>query len=953
MKTSALPSTETSQRFQWCSLAEFTGADQGFDPGHNEFPEGASEWSDGISRRRFLEVMAASIAMAGAAGCTRQPREEIVPYVRKPEALTEGKPLFFATAMDFGGSARGMLVRSDEGRPTKIEGNPEHPASLGRSSVHMQAALLELYDPDRSDTVMHEGETATWEGLLETLTEQTARWKQNGGTGVRLLTRRIGSPTLQEQIQQFLKRYPQARWYQHDPAFPESPLRTRSHLEKADIILSLDADLFGPGAADVRHALEFARRRRTLDNPIRLYVVESMPSLTGSMADHRRALNPAEIVAFAKALVDTLGNPEAAPDPWVKALVRDLQAHRGRCLVVAGDFQPSQVHELARTINEMLGSVGATIDYPAFSQTGTTPGSLRDLVEELNAGKVEDLIIFGGNPVYDAPVDLGFADALTKARFALHFGLYRDETAARCKWHAPESHFLESWSDAQSPDGALSIIQPLIEPLNPTHSVHELFAALLGQIPTTGYDIIRAAWKQRHPGDDFEDFWRKTLHDGVTSAPVAQSHSQTAPEQASVPATAELSAGGLQLIIRPDPFVLDGRYANSAWLQELPRPFTKLTWENAAHISTKTAQDWKLEQGDVVELLYRGRKLEVPVWILPGHADGCVTVYLGYGRSAAGRVGNGCGYNAFALQTSDTPWGGAALDLHKTGKRHEFAVRQENQRMEGREPVRVANVNSPKVNDETPGPGDSLLPGFSYPRSAWGMVIDLNTCIGCSACTIACQAENNIPVVGREQVMRGRAMHWIRVDRYYEGAPENPRMYHQPVPCMHCEKAPCELVCPVAATVHDHEGLNLMVYNRCVGTRYCSNNCPYKVRRFNFLQYSDNRTPQYKLMRNPEVTVRMRGVMEKCTYCVQRISAARIAADVENRPIRDGEVVPACAQACPADAITFGDIHDPQSRVFALRKEPSHYALLAELNTRPRTTYLARLRNTNPEIGDL
>lgn len=934
---------------QWCTLDELAGTDPASGSVHDEFPAGAAEWPEEISRRRFLEVMAASLAMAGASGCTRQPREEIVPYVHQPEGLTMGKPLFFATAMELGGSARGMLVRSDEGRPTKIEGNPDHPASLGRSSVHMQAALLALYDPDRSNTVMRKGQTATWEGLLEVLSGNAVRWRQNGGAGVRFLTRRIASPTLQGQIQQFLERYPQARWHLHDPAFPEAPLPARLRVEKADVILCLDADIFGPGAMEVRTALEFARRRRPENGLNRLYAVESMPSLTGAMADHRRALRPDEILAFAQAVSDALPNPGAASDPWVGALVRDLQAHRGRSLIVAGDFQPEPVHALARALNEALGNVGATIEYPAQTASGARPGSLKELVAELNAGKVQDLMILGGNPVYDASADLGFVDALKKARFTLHLGLYRDETAEHCEWHAPESHFLESWSDARASDGSLSLVQPLIDPLYPTHSAHELFAALLGQIPSSGYEIVRAAWKQRHPGEDFEEFWRKTLHDGITAA-AASPNTQAIPPPVRQPAAEAPAGDGLQLIIRPDPFVLDGRYANNAWLQELPRPFTKLTWENAVHLSVKTAQDWKLEHGDVVELRYQGRKLEAPVWILPGHADGCVTVYLGYGRTAAGRVGNGRGFNAFSLQTSDAPWGGPALELAKTGKRHSFAVRQENQRMEGRAPVQVANAHAPSVPEEASPPSESLYPAVAEKQAAWGMVIDLNTCIGCSACTIACQAENNIPVVGREQVIRGRVMHWIRVDRYYEGSPENPRMLHQPVPCMHCENAPCELVCPVAATVHDEEGLNLMVYNRCVGTRYCSNNCPYKVRRFNFLQYSDTTTPQFKLMHNPEVTVRMRGVMEKCTYCVQRISAGRIAADAENRPIRDGEVVPACAQACPADAIIFGNIRDSKSRVSALREDPHHYALLGELNTRPRTTYLARLRNPNPEI---
>ncbi|MDR3402366.1 MAG: Fe-S-cluster-containing hydrogenase [Chthoniobacter sp.] len=920
----------------------------------DEFAPGAAEWPDELSRRRFLQIMAASLALAGGGGCTRLPHGEILPYVRQPEVLVPGQQLYFASAMDFGGAAQGLLVRSNEGRPTKIEGNPDHPASLGRSSVHAQAELLSLYDPARSHTAVKLGHPDTWENLLGELLPQIAQWKERAGAGVHLLTPRIGSPTLRAQLGQFLAKFPKARWHLHDAAFPESPLPVRTYLDRAEVVLSLDADLFGYGAAQAQNALAFAKSRRREEGPGRLYAVESTLSLTGAMADHRRALAPHALVVFAKSLAAAITGGTMPTDAWSAALVRDLQKHRGHAVVLAGDFQPAGVHEAAREINEALGNIGQTIDYLAPADADLPRSDLGELVAAMQRGEVDSLLILRGNPAYDAPADLSFAAALAKVPFSIHLGLYPNETAPLCRWHVPESHFLEAWSDARAFDGAESIAQPLIEPLYPSRSIHEFLAVLLEQVPTTGYEIIRAAWQQRHQGKDFESFWRKTLHDGVAMAAAAPASPKTVPPANPRASLGREASATLELVIRPDPHILDGRFAENAWLQELPKPFTQLTWENAALLSPQTAKSHHLEHGDIVELRYRTRTLRLPVWILPGQAEGCVTVHLGYGRSRAGEVGTGLGGNAFALQTSDAPWGGAGLEMYKIAGGHIFSTTQSQRDMAGRDPVRVVTPDkmTPELaKGEEPESTETLFPAWKYDGPAWGMVIDLTACIGCSACTIACQAENNIPVVGREQVLRRREMHWIRVDRYFEGDESAPQLLHQPVPCMHCENAPCELVCPVAATVHDHEGLNVMVYNRCVGTRYCSNNCPYKVRRFNFLQFTDDHSPTLKLMRNPNVTVRMRGVMEKCTYCLQRISAARITAEKEQRRIRDGEVVPACAQACPADAIVFGDIRDPASRVSAMRASPRQYSLLAELNTRPRTTYLARVRNPNPEIG--
>ena len=907
----------------------------------DEFPPGSAEWDAGLSRRGFIGLAAASLALAGSA-CTRQPREAIVPYVKQPEELQLGRPLLYATAMALGGQVHGLLVRSREGRPVKIEGNPDHPATLGLSTLHMQSALLDLYDPTRSQSVLHGGEQATWSDFLGALLAKSPRWKENEGVGLRLLSTEINSPTLRAQIERFLSRYPKAKWHRHDAAFPVRPAETIHTFEHADVILSLDCDFLRGGEMPLRDAHQFALRRRKENALNRLYVAESMPSITGAMADHRRALAPRELIAFAQRLVRAVQeNGSAAGDEWAAAVARDLLKHRGRSLVLAGAFQP-ELHAAARAINEALGNVGETIEYRTNADSGHA-GTLAELARDMRAGAVEAVCILGGNPVFTAPADVDFTQALSKVPFTVYLGSHRDETAARCGWHLPESHFLESWSDARSIEGVESIVQPLIEPLYATISAHELLAALTLGVPGTSYEIIRASWRERYAAQgDFETFWRRTLHDGFAQLPPA---APSAPPPLASPQASPPPAGsGLELIIRPDPHILDGRFRSNGWLQELPRPMTKLTWENAAHLSLRTAQSQNLQHGDIVDLTYRGRTIRAPIWVLPGHADGCLTIHLGHGADGHD------GFDAFRIQTSDAPWGGPGLEIRSTGKRHTFATTQTHQEMAGREPVHVDDPGRKGEYEPPPRTEQTLYEPYTYGRPAWGMVIDLGTCIGCSVCTIACQAENNIPVVGREQVLRGREMHWIRVDRYYEGDAHAPRILHQPVPCMHCENAPCEVVCPVAATVHDHDGLNLMVYNRCIGTRYCSNNCPYKVRRFNFLQYTDQKSPSLKMARNPEVTVRMRGVMEKCTYCVQRIAAVRIEADKESREIRDGEVVPACAQACPADAIVFGDINDPASRVAKLRQDPRHYALLAELNTRPRTTYLAKTRNPNPEV---
>lgn len=916
-------------------------------PRLDEFPAGANDWPDEFSRRKFLKLMGASIALASGAGCTRNPPEKIVPYRDQPEEIVPGQPLFYASALTLGGYARGVLVETHEGRPTKIEGNQMHPASLGASDVFMQAELLTLYDPGRSKSVMKRGQPATWEDLLGEFATAGQKWQTNGGAGLRVLTTHETSPTFLEQMRRLLAKYPAAKWHEFEPLGKPEP--AIYHFEKSEVIVSLGADFLASGPSCLRYARDFSGARLRGDRMSRLYVAESTPTLTGAMADHRLVVPPGELDEFAKAL-------SSGTDPRAREIANDLQANRGRSVVIAGDFESPALQQTARDLNQSLGNVGVTVEYPAAPEN--LARELKELVAEINAGAVETLVIIGGNPVHDAPADFNFAALLRKIPRVVHLGLYQDETGALSTWHAPLAHELESWSDARSLDSAATIMQPMIEPIFAGRSRHELIAALLEETPSTSYDIVHSFWQAHGNTPDFEKSFRKSLHDGV-APPASASPADVAP--AAAPATETPGSNSLHLLIRPSARIVASHFANNAWLQELPDPITGIVWDNAALIGGRTAQKLKLASGDVVNLKFRGRSVHAPIFVLPGQADDCVTVHLGYGRRHAGSIGNGVGFNAAALQISDARWGGDGLELEKTGARHEFVTTQHHFQMEGRDLVRDGTFADfqkdaraiAKRGEPPPTSDESLYPPVTYGGHAWAMSIDLTTCFGCGVCTIACQAENNIPVVGKDQVARGREMHWIRVDRYLEDENGLTRTLYQPVPCMHCENAPCELVCPVAATVHSSEGLNQMVYNRCIGTRYCSNNCPYKVRRFNFLEYDANEFEQpatRKLMRNPDVTVRSRGVMEKCTYCIQRINAVKIDTEKANRPIRDGEITPACAQACPANAIVFGDLNDRESRVAKLRASPLSYGLLAELNTRPRTTYLARLRNPNREL---
>ena len=966
----------------WRSLEELAGSEEFQQALHREFPKGASEWLDTVSRRGFLQVMGASLGLAGMTACTKLPLEPIVPYVRQPENVVPGRPMYYATAVTLGGYASPVLVESHEGRPTKIEGNDLHPASQGGTDIFTQASLLGLYDPDRSQSVVSMGDQRSWTAFLQTIRGPLSAQKALQGAGIRILTTTITSPTLADQIRNFQKIYPQAKWHVYEPINRDNvlegaklafgtPVETRYDFSKADVIVSLDADFLYAGfPGNTRYIRDFAARRNPdSGNMNRLYVIESTPSSTGAKADHRWPARASEIVEIAGMIGERRqgqhGAVSSASDFAVGAF-QDLVNHRGSGIVIVGDHQPPVVHALAHTLNQELGNIGKTVFYsdPVDANPANQSESLKELSAAMQAGKIDLLIILSGNPAYDAPADLNFADALKSGKVPLrvHHGLYQNETAELCQWHVPATHELESWGDARAYDGTVSIIQPLIAPLYNGKSAIEFIAMLSGQADATGYDLTRAYWQKQHTGADFDQFWRKSLHDGwIEGTAFAPKSLSAKPVSATQLASADANA--IELNIRRDSTIYDGRFSNNGWLQELPKPMSKLTWDNAVQMGPKMAGRLGIKSEDVVELSVNGKKITGPVWIQAGHPDNSVTITLGYGRTRAGRVGTAQGFNAYTLRTSANPWI-TTLDQppRKTGETYKLATTQGMQSMDtpdgGTRPlVRETRLEEYKkepnfAKEDEVSKDITLYPNYPYEKQeyAWGMSIDLNKCVGCNNCIVACQSENNIAVVGKEQVVIGRHMHWIRVDAYYQGDRDNPRAFFQPVPCMQCENAPCEVVCPVGATSHSTEGLNDMVYNRCVGTRYCSDNCPYKVRRFNFLLFQDWETQQYKMMRNPDVSVRSRGVMEKCTYCVQRINQHRIDAEREDRKITDSELQTACQQSCPADAIVFGNVNDPNSRVSKLKAQARNYSLLGELNTRPRTTYLAEVRNPNPEL---
>ncbi len=1084
----------------WRSLEELADSPAFREFVQREYPQHAEEWDDPIERRTFLKLMGASLALAGLSGCVYQPPEKIVPYVKQPEEEVPGKALYFATASTLGGIATPLLAKSTEGRPTKLEGNPDHPNSrngdsneLGSSAtdIFSQASVLTLYDPDRSQTALYRDESRPWSTFVGEIRTALDEQRSSQGAGLRFLTETITSPTLAAQLKGILTEFPQARWHQYEPANNDNaragaviafgqPVNTIYNFDKADRILSLDADFLSCQPGMLKYARDFAAHRRITEGKkemSRLYVVESTPTTTGASADHHWSVRPSELEKIARTLAaislpieaayklhlaePLLGHEGSfATNPpnfdrsqpvakWIETVSQDLQRHKGSSIVIAGREAPPIVHALAHAINDALSNVGKTVFYtdPIEANSVDQTASLRDLVQDIDAGRVELLVMLGGNPVYNTPADLKLDQKrMSQVKFRVHLSLYRDETSELCHWHVPETHYLEAWSDTRSYDGTVTIVQPLIEPLYQNKSAHELLAVFSPQYDRKPYDIIRDYWQgagrqgaggsqqaagageqttgggrqtagaagqaaggsqqeagageqtaggskrsvtQQHgtavpaatPSSDFEMWWRKCVHDGfIPNTALATKSVALNSDLANQLTGAQHPTPDTQyeIVFRTDPTIYDGRFANNGWLQELPKPLTKLTWDNAALLSPNTAKTLGIENAigrkggdiyvDTLKINYRGLNLRdpVPTWITPGQPDNVITIHLGYGRKRAGRVGNEHGFSAYDIRTSDSPWFATGAQVEKAGAQYQLAVTQLHFMMEGRDILRSSTLEEylqgthEAGEEQEPSRGETLYQPelFDYKNQgnelnyAWGMAIDLNNCVGCNACTIACQSENNIPIVGKEQIVRSREMHWIRVDTYFKGDDaNNPEGTHfMPVPCMHCENAPCEPVCPVHATVHSAEGINDMVYNRCVGTRYCSNNCPYKVRRFNFLLYQDWDTPTYQLMRNPDVSVRSRGVMEKCTYCIQRIQGAKIQSEIEGRKVRDGEIVTACQAVCPTEAIVFGDINDPHSRVSRLKAEQRNYSLLAELNTRPRTTYLSALRNPNPEI---
>ncbi|HET9595956.1 MAG TPA: Fe-S-cluster-containing hydrogenase [Anaeromyxobacteraceae bacterium] len=950
-----------------------------------EFPEGAADPPEGLSRRGFVQLLGASAALATLGGACRPPRHKILPYVRPPEkALLPGTPVHYATAVTIAGHATGLLVTSWDGRPIKVEGNPDHPASLGGVGSHELAMLLDLYDPRRAKGFRKRQGPLAHRTLLRELTALAATHEKDGGARLRFLTGADASPLKADLRRRILERFPQARFVAYESLAADEaregarlafgrPLAARHALKEARAILSLDADFLAVGPEALRLAREFAERREPGPEMNRLYAAESQLSVTGSNADHRFRMKPSEVLAFARAVAGelaskhgagplaALGGGETRFGKQAAAVAADLAKNRGRSLVLAGAGQPPAVHALAHAMNAALGNAGKTVSYgpPAFPDPAG-PGALRAFAEELSGGKVETVVVTAHNPVYAAPADVDLSAALGKAKDVVYLTYRDDETAPRASWVLAASHPFESWGDARAHDGTVSLVQPLIQPLFESTTEVEVLAAFANEADAGPYRLLREYWAGQSKGGDFERRWEGWLAKGVvegTAAPPVQAAPDPGAVAAAVKGAAPGEGGGLEASFVPDYKLLDGRFAENAWLQELPQPISKVTWDNPAYVSPATMQKLGLKDGARVELRLGGRAVEAAVWTMPGHADEVVTLPLGYGRSRGGPVGTGVGFDFGRLRTAGAPWSAAGLAVAPLRGTHPFALTQEHFSMEGRDIALAfdaaawSHEGKEKV-EELRGAVPRMQDPVDYgsQQYKWGMAIDLAKCIGCGACTTACQAENNIPVVGKEQVARSREMHWLRVDRYFEGSPEDPKTVAQPLMCVHCEAAPCEYVCPVNATVHSDEGLNEMVYNRCVGTRYCSNNCPYKVRRFNYLDYLGEKSPTEKMAMNPDVTVRTRGVMEKCTYCVQRIERARIGARVAGRTIQEGEFTTACAQACPANAIVFGNLNDPKSAVSRLHQDERRYDLLHDLGTRPRTAYLVRVRNPNPEL---
>jgi len=1010
-----------------------------------------------------MGLAGASAATAGMTltGCSavRKPVEKILPYGHRPEDLVPGKPMYFATAMNVGGSVYGLLVTSQDGRPTKIDGNPMHPMSLGAANSWAQASVMDIYDADRATAPVLGGKKATMEHVENAVSALSAAMASGNGEGVAMLLDHTPSPTLRAQLEIIKAKYPSLQLYSHDPAHTENSSNGASvaggaqamhavyNLSAANVVVTVDADILGTEGDSIRHSKDYAAGRKG-DKPgeamNRLYSVEANFSVTGAAADHRLRLKSADAGEFLLALARQLG-AKNTPEPaalsgratkWVQEVANDLLANRGKALVVVGSRQPAQVHALGHLINQQLAGIGKTVHYVANS--GPETSDIATLCNAMLVGTVKHLVILGGNPVYTAPADLMFEAALSQVN-SIYLGYRYNETARSASLLIPHSHFLESWGDLAASDGTSTIQQPLIQPLYPSWSPIELLGRLAGSGKKTGYELVKGYWASRSSEDPaskqaladakanlekaqkaheaakgadagegkaqaiaaakanvdkaqaavtrataaqaasakqaetaFESSWRKWLHDGLVENTRTKPLIPTFTWGGLSKAWKSQSGGqGLELNFVLDNAVYDGRWTNNPWLQEAPDPITKLTWDNAALLSPATAKKLGVASKDQIVVSAGGRQVRIAAWVTKGVADDTVIIPLGYGRTQGGRTASGCGFNGGTLRQSATPWFMSGASVKKMGGTYALAVTQtydsltppgsDKKRTMIREATLAEWAAKPDlVNDVEVMPKDKLKSLWHQPNETegnqWGMTIDLNSCTGCGACTVACQAENNIPVVGKDEVLNGRELHWIRIDRYFDGTDDDIRALVQPMGCVQCETAPCENVCPVGATAHSPEGLNDMAYNRCIGTRYCANNCPYKVRRFNFYNYNQRNEEQLgdliQLQRNPDVTVRFRGVIEKCSYCVQRITSAKIKSKRNGEDIvPDGEIVTACQQTCPTNAITFGNINDENSAVAKSRANPRNYAVLAELNIHPRTTYLARLTNPNPALS--
>lgn len=950
---------------QWSSLDQSTWDDAFLARVGEEFPRLGEALASAPDRRTALRLMAAALAMSGLEGCDfGAPTGHLIPAVRTPENIVPGLPNYYSTASIHDGYAAGVVVKHNMGRPIKVEGNALHPASLGATDVFAQAEVLNFYDPDRSWEITAHGRPANIQSLLAQLADQRARLLERRGKGLRILTGATTSPTLAAQMSEILGTYPEARWIRWDPISRANvrngatlaygrPVEPVLELDKAQVVFAIDSDLLSSAPGHLRYARDFASRRNPAQTGAmsRLYAVESTPTLTGAAADHRLRAGPREIHAIVLTLANAILTNSPVPDApqWLKRAIADLKENRGRALVHVGPDQPPQTHALAHAMNEALGARGNALELiEPVCLAADDPTALNELVKEMDAGHVGALLIVDSNPAYAASGALAFAQALKRVEFSLALSATPNETTEQCVWAVPMTHPWETWSDARAYDGAATILQPNALPLYGATGPHEMLSLLTRAEPVAAFDLVQSTWRKRHAAE-FAGLWRRALAAGVVPGAESPKSRAVLRSEAGRLRPPEPPDHALYVMMRPDPHLWDGRHANNPWLQELPRPFTKLTWDNPILVAPERARKLDLKNGDLVRLAIGDVHVDAPVWVMPGQAADCVVAYLGFGRRHVGGVGAGAGFDFYPLLDRDgpptiTPVAGRA-QLAST-ERHSLILDT------ARRYVRHGDLadyerDSRFLQDREEAP--HLYRWKPDGPAAWAMSVDLNACIGCNACAIACQAENNVPVVGKEQVLLQREMHWLRIDRYFEGQPDEPRIFFQPVLCMHCEQAPCEPVCPVGATMHDSEGLNVMVYNRCVGTRFCSNNCPYKVRRFNYLSFAreETRPPE---ARNPEVTVRARGVMEKCTFCLQRIAEERIAADRDNRPV--GEVRTACQAACPTQALTFGNLAAPESEVAKRKQSPLTYALLGDQNTQPRVTYEARIRNPNPLIEE-